>query len=286
MIEYSLGDDLALAKELLGMTYAEIADAIGIDQVTLSRWKSGQNKPSDKNISRLYDFMFKKGLRINKIKAQLHKEQLDPQGGVLLFHGAKTSVEGKLSLAQSRPDNDFGHGFYCGETLEQSAMFVSGYPRSSIYIFEFDTKGLKSLTYHVDRDWMLTIAWFRGKLREYSDSPLVKQLIRKLDGADYIVAPIADNRMFEILNNFIDGEITDVQCQHCLSATNLGNQYVMLTEKALRQTHARERCFLSEAEKAHYENERKDEAAVGADKVKAARRQFRGQGQYIDEVLS
>lgn len=41
MIEYSLGDDLALAKELLGMTYAEIADAIGIDQVTLSRWKSG-----------------------------------------------------------------------------------------------------------------------------------------------------------------------------------------------------------------------------------------------------
>lgn len=286
MIEYSLRDDLILAKELLGLTYAEIAEAIGIDQVTLSRWKSGQSKPSEKNLSRFYDFMFKKGLRINKIKAQLHKERLDPQGGIQLFHGAKANIEGKLSLAYSRPENDFGRGFYCGETLEQSAMFVSGYPNSSIYIFEFDTKGLDSLTYHVDRDWMLTIAWFRGKLQDYSDSSLVQHLIHKLEGVDYIVAPIADNRMFEILNNFIDGEITDIQCQHCLSATSLGSQYVMLTDKALQQMYVRERCFLSKAERVHYENERKDEAAIGADKVKIARRQFRGQGRYIDEVLS
>jgi len=31
--------------------------------------------------------------------------------------------------------------------------------------------------------------------------------------------------MFEIIDSFIEGEITDVQCQHCLSATNLGKQY-------------------------------------------------------------
>ena len=33
---------------------------------------------------------------------------------------------------------------------------------------------------------------------------------------------------FEIIDRFIDGEITDVQCQHCLSATNLGKQYVFI----------------------------------------------------------
>ena len=33
---------------------------------------------------------------------------------------------------------------------------------------------------------------------------------------------------FEIIESFIDGEITDVQCQHCLSATNMGKQYVFI----------------------------------------------------------
>lgn len=102
---------------------------------------------------------------------------------------------------------------------------------------------------------------------------------------DYIVAPIADNRMFEIIDSFIDGEITDVQCQHCLSATNLGNQYVFVSEKALKKVSILERCFLAGEEKNSYLNAKKEFNELNRDKVKIARRQYRGNGKYIEEIL-
>ena len=41
--------------------------------------------------------------------------------------------------------------------------------------------------------------------------------------------------MFQIINSFIEGELTDEQCKHCLAATNLGMQYIFVSEKAVSQ---------------------------------------------------
>ena len=91
--------------------------------------------------------------------------------------------------------------------------------------------------------------------------------------------------MFEIIDQFIDGEITDVQCQHCLSATNLGNQYVLVSDRALRQVEILERCYLSEAEKDYYLGSKQDGYEVNRDKVKLARKYYRNQGDYIEDIL-
>jgi hypothetical protein len=132
---------------------------------------------------------------------------------------------------------------------------------------------------------MLTIAFYRKRIKEYADHPIVKRLAQKLADIDYIVAPIADNRMYEIIDEFIDGEITDVQCQHCLSATNLGFQYVFVTEKALKNVSILRHCYLCPTEKKFYLDKRIDENKVGNDKVKVAKRQYRGEGLYIDQIL-
>lgn len=99
---------------------------------------------------------------------------------------------------------------------------------------------------------MLTIAYYRGKLQEYVKTETVKKLLKANEGVDYIIAPIADNRMFEIIDSFIEGEITDVQCQHCLSATNPGKQYVFVSEKALDHITLLESCFLTDSENQKY----------------------------------
>ena len=70
---------------------------------------------------------------------------------------------------------------------------------------------------------MMTIAYYRGILDEYKDHPAVKALIEQSRNCDYIIAPIADNRMFQIINSFIAGDLTDEQCKHCLAATNSQN---------------------------------------------------------------
>ena len=122
-------------------------------------------------------------------------------------------------------------------------------------------------------------------LNEYKNHPYVQKLIDESRNCDYIIAPIADNRMFQIINSFISGEITDEQCKHCLAATNLGYQYVFISERSVKNLKIVERCFVSDKEKDHYKNIRVEESKLGEDKVKLARVKYRGQGKYIDEIL-
>lgn len=77
---------------------------------------------------------------------------------------------------------------------------------------DFDEQDLTCRKYEVNQNWMLTIAYYRGTLDEYKDHPIVKNLVEQSGNCDYIIAPIADNRMFQIINSFIGGEITDEQC--------------------------------------------------------------------------
>nr|MBQ8253190.1 DUF3990 domain-containing protein [Lachnospiraceae bacterium] len=284
-MNFQVIQDIETVMELTELSTEEFAKQLGVSRMTLNNWLSGKKTISEKNISAFYDYTFNKGIRLNKIKEQLYTEEMESGSEVLLFHGAKTMIEGELSLDRSKRKNDFGIGFYCGESLEQSAMFVATYPSSSLYMIKFDCTGLERKELGVDRDWMLMIAYYRQRLGVYADSEIIHTLIGEMRGVDYIVAPIADNRMFEIIDQFIDGEITDIQCRHCLSATNLGKQYVFVSDKALRQAEILERCYLATSEKESYLTSRQEIYDVSRDKVKVARKQYRNQGTYIEDIL-
>ena len=277
--------DIEIVRELLGMTMEEIAEEIGVSRMSMNRWKEDGSKITDANLAAFYRMVFKKRIRLNKIKEQLYREDYSDDSHIILFHGAKTQIEGVLTIEKSKKNNDFGQGFYCGESLEQSAMFVANFPNSSLYIINFHKESLKARWFGVNREWMLMIAFFRGRLEEFRNSKVILELIESMKGIDYIIAPIADNRMFEIIDSFIDGEITDLQCQHCLSATNLGNQYVFVTRKALSRVRILEHCYLAQEEKDYYLQTKKEFMEVSQDKVKIARKEYRGQGQYIEEIL-
>ena len=191
----------------------------------------------------------------------------------------------QLTYKKQRHNNDFGQGFYTGESYEQAISFVSGFDHSSVYYIRFDDKNLKCKRYEVDQEWMMTIAYYRGALDEYRNHPIIEKLIEQSRDCDYIIAPIAYNRMFQIINSFIAGELTDEQCKHCLAATNLGMQYIFISEKAVSQAKLIERCYISNNEREYYKNVRLEESKLGDNKVKLARKQYRGKGRYIDEIL-
>ena len=125
-------------RELLELKTEEMAKEIGVSRTTLNNWITGKRNISELNLETFYNFAFQSGIRLNKIKEQLYKEELSEKQHVLLFHGAKTVLEGSISLEKSRKNNDFGQGFYCGENLEQSAMFVSAFSNSSLYMLDFN----------------------------------------------------------------------------------------------------------------------------------------------------
>jgi transcriptional regulator with XRE-family HTH domain len=283
-MQYNFKEDLKSIREILGLSQSELAERLGVEQATISNNELGKGEPSSKLLENVYAFAFDKKIKLNKLKEMFWREEIGT-GGKLLFHGAKDEIKGEIDIHRGRKNNDFGQGFYTGESYSQAVSFVSGFEASSVYFLRFDDKNLKCKRYEVDQEWMMTIAYYRGTLEEYRNHEAIRTLVESLADCDYIIAPIADNRMFSIINSFIAGELTDEQCKHCLAATNLGMQYVFISQKAISQLKLIERCYVSGNEREYYKNIRLEESKTGEDKVKLARRQYRGQGHYIDEIL-
>ena len=250
-MDYNIAEDLKIIREILELTQAEIAKEVGVKKLTILRIENGENKPSDATTNKIYDFAYSKGIKINHIKEMFYREEINNK---VVFHGSKSIINGPISHLAGRNNSDFGRGFYCGESLEQVISFIARFPDSCLYMIELCEKDLKELAFKVDQEWMLAIAYYRGKINQYKDHPLIRKIINKVESADCIYAPIADNRMFSIIDQFIDGLITDEQCKHCLAATNLGCQYVFLNEKATSMLSILERCYISKLEREHFQN--------------------------------
>lgn len=283
-MNYKFSEDLKSIREILGLSQSEFADELGVERVTVSRNELGKTQASPKFLESVYSYAFDKKIKINKLKEMLWRDDLGTTEK-LLFHGAKGEIDGEIDVHRGRQNNDFGQGFYTGESYEQAISFVSGFDNSSVYYLSFNDINLKCKRYEVNQKWMMTIAYYRGTLDEYKNHPTIKALVEESKDCDYIIAPIADNRMFQIINSFIAGELTDEQCKQCLAATNLGMQYIFISEKAVSQAKLIERCYISNNEREYYKNIRREESKLGNDKVKLAKRQYRGQGRYIDEIL-
>ena len=282
-MEFKISEDMKMVRELLELTQEELAIELKVEPLTIKRIENHNTYTSNKTLETFYNFIYKKKIYINKIKEMFYKENMINE--ILLFHGSKNGIEGSIEVSKGRSNNDFGNGFYLGETYEKAASFVEKFHSSFIYYFAFNSNGLKHIKYEVNQEWMLTIAYFRGALEKYKEHPYIKKLISKLENIDYVIAPIADNRMYRIINSFIDGEITDEQCKHCLAATNLGNQYVLLTNNAINRLEKLECCFLSNEERNSYKILKNEDSKISEDKVKLARIKYRGKGHYIDEIL-
>ena len=284
-MDYNFDKDFKAIRDVLDISQKEFAKVLDTEQKTISNIESKDSYPSKTIVESAFTYAFKKDVKINKLKELLCRDNLS-HDEKLLFHGSKGEIKGNIDVNFGRGNNDFGKGFYTGESYEQAVSFISTYDDPSVYFMSFDDSDLKCKRYSVDREWMMTIAYYRESLEEYENHPLIKKIIAESRDCDYIVAPIADNKMFETINEFIEGNLTDEQCKHCLAATNLGMQYVFLTEKAASKLKIVERCYVCDKEREHYKKLKEDYRKLGNDKVKLAKAQYRGIGKYIDEVLA
>lgn len=284
-MDYNFDKDFKAIRDVLDISQKEFAKVLDTEQKTISNIESKDSYPSKTIVESAFTYAFKKDVKINKLKELLCRDNLS-HDEKLLFHGSKGEIKGDIDVNFGRGNNDFGKGFYTGESYEQAVSFISTYDDPSVYFMSFDDSDLKCKRYSADREWMMTIAYYRESLEEYENHPLIKKIIAESRDCDYIVAPIADNKMFETINEFIEGNLTDEQCKHCLAATNLGMQYVFLTEKAASRLKIVERCYVCDKEREYYKKIKEDYRKLGNDKVKLAKAQYRGIGKYIDEVLA
>lgn len=275
---YKIREDIGFFLEAEGITRAELAEKTKISRNTLDEIEK-HGKTTDTVCEKFYAYVYKSNYRLNRIKEELINER----NKTVLFHGSKNGLS-KITADGSRLNCDFGSGFYLGETYEQALAFVCDNERSSVYSFGFSLEGLKVKRFDCTLEWMLAICFYRGTLAEYSQSKMVKGIVKEVENADVVIAPIADNKMFYIMAQFTDGEINADVALHSLSASNLGLQYIFKTNRAIDKLVPIERYYLSEPERDDCRTQLIERGYEIDTKLKLAKREFKN-GMYIEELL-
>lgn len=282
-MKYRIQDDVKAIRQMLNMSQKEFAKTLGIEGLTITRIENGDVYPSEETIEKIYDFASKKNLDLNRIKEEFHKEGV-LSSHVVLFFAAKQDLEGKISFDHSRDTNDFGKGFYLYESLEDATAFLSKFPHSSIYIFYFQKKDLNTISYSFNSDWLITVAYHHG-LFDNDKNPILTKFLSKLDNMDYVTAPVLDNRMFHLIQQFTEGKITDEQCLQCLNLFQPKTEYVLLQTKAIKNATILERCYVSNHDR-KLANAKKNTICSNAYKaIEDTLKKYQGQGKYIGEIL-
>lgn len=284
MKTYDVKKDIKTIRTLFNLSQTQFANEIGLSRSNIARYESETIFPHDSALEKIYSYPYKNKFYLNKAKEMLFID--NKKDNMLLFHGAKYEIKGQIDYQHLNGTKDFGAGFYLSDSFDSSASWVCEYRSSSVYGFFFKNhKELRYKEFKVDKEWMYAILYFRGAFKEYIPNNKVLKLIEQINNVDYIIAPIADNQMYDTLTAFGLKQITDEQCLHALSANNLGKQIVIKTQKAVDSLVLIERMYLCEKEKDDYLNNKSIISNQGRNKASLSIEEYRRKGKYIDEIF-
>ena len=283
MKSYSVLTDVNRITEYFGLSLEQFSNQIGLSRMQLFRLSNEENAPTKATLEKIYSFPYERGVSLNKGKSAIFVD--NEKGKKTLFHGTSVDIKGEIDAHHSIPPNDFGDGFYVGETLAQGATWVANNDYASVYCFHADLEGLRKMTFYADRRWLYAILYYRNAFRGYEIPSEITKLVQEIENADIVVAPIADNEVYQTIQAFANSEITDEACIHAISATNLGNQYVFKNNEACRRLEFIDRLYLCEKEKEEYRITKKTLGKEGVEKARLAKIEYRREGKYFDELF-
>ena len=285
MKDYDFKKDIFRIRKYFGLSQMAFANEVGVSRISLARWEAGSVSPSPEAVERVYSYAYANGLALSQAKADFFQEESRKQ--ILLFHGTEATISGSVDPFHSVPPNDFGNGFYAGTNLNQAATWIAEKRKGSVYAFYFPIQSkLRSCRFETGREWMYAVLYFRGAFRGFEASEEVLEIARIVQESDYVIAPITDNQMYQILNSFAHNEITDEACFHALSATNLGMQYVFKSTKACSKLLPLDRIYLCDEEKRDYAFAKEAMTKQGLSKAQLALIEYRRKGKYFDELFT
>ena len=96
---YRIDEDCRLFREMRHLSQTELANKLGLGLATVNRWENMQSEPAEDNLEKFYAYAYRSFIRLNSIKEQFYREELN-QDEHLLFHGAKTIIEGEIRPQQ------------------------------------------------------------------------------------------------------------------------------------------------------------------------------------------
>ena len=160
---------------------------------------------------------------------------------LILYHGSLEVVQ-KPQIDKGKVYNDYGRGFYCTEHLELAREWgcnegVDGYTNQ----YEIETDNLNILKLASPEYTVLHwLALLMNNRKVRSSAPVVKRgkewlkehYLIDISSYDAIVGYRADDSYFSFARSFLENGITLEQLSYAMRLGNLGEQFVIKSQKA------------------------------------------------------
>lgn len=266
-----------------GLNQEQFANQLGTTPLSVTRWENGKTEPNKMAQKQLYDFCISNNIDLAEIIIN-SKAYANNTDKLVLYHGSKSGIKGDIAPI-SRSECDFGKGFYMGTNPLQPLTLVCAEEKPKFYAVELDLSGLKVLNVEIGLEWALLIAYYRKEMEIAKGSEIYEKYANFAAGYDVIVGYIANDRMYTELSRFFNKALTDTALINCLSALDLGKQYVAITPKACSQIKILKEESLSSLELSILRDmsaRRRTEGIALADEIEV---KYRREGKYFDEIL-
>lgn len=265
------------------MNQEQFSSALGTTPLSINRWENGKTLPNRMAQTQLYNFCKERAIDVARLIIET-KAYADTDNKLVLYHGSKKGIDGEIAPI-SRGECDFGRGFYMGTNTLQPLTLVCNEDKPKFYTVELDMTDLKVLTVDIGMDWAMLIAYYRKEMESAKGTFVYEKYAHMADGYDVIIGYIANDRMYIELSRFFSKTLTDVALLNCLSALDLGKQYVAVTEKACKQIKILKEDPLSQLELSLLKDMsagRRKEGIALAEKIEI---KYRREGKFFDEIL-
>ena len=276
-------DLIKAIRTAANMNQEQFASSLGTTPLSINRWENGKTLPNRMAQTQLYNFCKERSIDVAKLIVDT-KAYADTDNRLILYHGSKKGITGDVAPI-SREECDFGRGFYMGTSTLQPLTLICNEDKPKFYAVELDLTGLKVRTVDVGMDWAMLIAYHRKEMESAKGTAVYEKYAHMADGYDVIIGYIANDRMYTELFRFFNKTLTDVALINCLSALDLGKQYVAISEKACRQIKILKEEPLSPLELALLKDmsaERRKEGVALAEEIEV---KYRREGKFFDEIL-
>jgi transcriptional regulator with XRE-family HTH domain len=275
-------------RTYLNMSQTEFADHINVAYITVNRWENGRALPNKLAQSKIYEICKADNVPVYDMTLERIRDIADitavTDGRVLLFHGSKSGIDGKIEPI-SRPQCDFGQGFYMGTEASQALTLICDYEKSKLYLTSVDLTGLRAVEVPANIDWAMLVAFHRGKMEKIAGTPLYEKNRAMTLNKDLVIGCIANDRMFYVIDNFFIGNITDTALVNSLAALQLGKQYVAVSEKGCEAVTIEKEIGISWLERLFIKDVAEENRAKGVSMANDICRNYRREGLFFDELL-
>ena len=275
-------------REHLDMSQTELAERLNVSFATVNRWENGRAVPNKLAQTKLYEICKENAVSVYDIILEKIANAADSillsKGRVLLYHGSKSGIEGKIE-PKSRSQCDFGKGFYMGTDPSQALTLICDYDKSKFYIVSVDTADLNLIEVPADIEWAMFVAYHRGRMEIIKGTSLYEKYRKMSENKDIVIGSIANDRMFYVIDNFFIGNITDAALVGSLSALQLCKQYVAVTQKGCDAVRVEAEIELSYLERLFIQEVAEANRAKGVSLANSICRNYRREGLFFDEIL-